>query len=244
MQCPQCGHEQSSGDECEHCGIIFSKWRPHEAAEPRESSALEDLFRDANVLRLNENPRGTLSMLTGWPVAREFEVVDSIGRERATVAQSRMWFSVEFAVFNWPGQQLAMNLQRPFFAFLSEMVVSGAHNERIGSAKKRFSMLRKTYDLRDAFGQTFATIVSPVMHPWTFPIFDRSGQQRGEIAKKWAGMTEELITGAQRFRIDFMNHDWPVAQRAVILATALSIDFDSFETRRNRTSLLGVISES
>jgi hypothetical protein len=244
MQCPQCGHEQTSGEECERCGVIFSRWKPHDAADAHGSSPLEELFRDANVLRLNESPRGTLAMLTGWPIAREFNVADSIGRERATVAQSRMWLSIEFAVFSSPGQQLAMNLQRPFFAFFSEMVVSGARGERIGSAKRRFSMLHKSYDLRDAFGQTFATIASPVMHPWTFPIFDRSGQQRAEIAKKWAGMTEEMVTGAQRFKIDFMNHDWPVAQRAVILATALSIDFDSFETQRNRPSLLGVISES
>ena len=244
MQCPHCGHEQASGDECEQCGVVFSKWHTHEAAEPQASSPLADLFRDANVLRLNENPRGTLSMLTGWPVAREFDVVDAIGRERATVAQSRMWFSIEFAVFSSPSQQPAMNLQRPWFAFFSEMIVSGAHGERIGSAKRRFSLLRKTYDLLDVSGQMFATIASPVLHPWTFPIFDRSGQQRAEIAKQWAGMTEEMVTGAQRFKIDFMNHDWPLAQRAVILATALSIDFDSFETRRNRPSLLGVITES
>ena len=54
-------------------------------------------------------------------------------------------------------------------------------------------------------------------------------------------MTEEMVTGAQKFRVDFMNHDWPLAQRAVILATALSIDFDSFETRRHRRSSFDVV---
>ena len=93
-------------------------------------------------------------------------------------------------------------------------------------------------------GQTFATIATPLLHPWTFPIFGRSGQQRAEIAKKWAGMTEEMITEAQRFKIDFMNHDWPLAQRAVILGTALSIDFDSFEWKGRRRSWLGAITES
>jgi hypothetical protein len=93
-------------------------------------------------------------------------------------------------------------------------------------------------DLRDASGQTFATIASPLLHPWTFPIFDRSGQQRAEIAKKWAGMTEEMLTEAQRFKIDFMNYDWPLAHRAVVLGTALSIDFDSFEWRGRRRNAL------
>ena len=186
-------------------------------------------------------------MLTGWAVAREFDIVDSIGRQRGSVAQQGQdvvstlgrtffsgWLAIQFAVFSYPSQQLAMTLRRPFFWLFSEMTIDGASGERLGSAKRRFSMITKRYDLRDASGQTFATIATPLLHPWTFPIFDRSGQQRAEIAKKWAGMTEEMITEAQRFKIDFMNHDWPLAQRAVILGTALSIDFDSFEWKGRR----------
>jgi uncharacterized protein YxjI len=253
MKCPQCGHEQSSTVECEHCGIIFSKWKPHEVADLPAGlpSPLEALLGNANVLRLNENPRGVLGMLTGWAVAREFDIVDSIGHQRGSVAQQGQdvvstlgrtllsgWLTIQFAVFSYPSQQLAMTLRRPFFWFFSEMTIEGARGERLGSAKRRFSMIRKRYDLRDASGQTFATIASPLLHPWTFQIFDRSGQQQAEIAKKWAGMTEEMITEAQRFKIDFMNHDWPLAQRAVILGTALSIDFDSFESRGRRRNAL------
>ena len=109
----------------------------------------------------------------------------------------------------------------------------------MGAANGGFSLIRKRYELHGASGQTFATIVSPLRHPWTFQVCDRHGAQRAEIAKKWAGMTEEMVTGAQRFKVDFMNHDWPLVQRAVILATALTIDFDSFESRRNRRSVAG-----
>jgi uncharacterized protein YxjI len=250
MKCPQCAHEQSSTVECEHCGIIFGKWKPPEVAAPRHElpSPLEALVGDLNVLRLQENPRGVLSILTGWQVAREFDVVDSVGRQRGSAAEQGQgifaglgrsfvsaWLPIRFAVFSYPSQQLALTLQRPFFWFFSEMIVEGARGERLGSAKRRFSIFRKRYDLRDASGQTFATIVSPLLHPWTFPIFDRSGQQRAEIAKKWAGMGQAFAE-AQRFKIDFMNHNWPLAQRAVILATALTIDFDSFESRRTRSS--------
>ena len=251
MRCPQCGHEQSSTVECEQCGIIFSKWKPHEVADAELPSPLAALLGNANVLRLNENPRGVLSMLTGWEVAREFDIVDSIGRQRGSAAEQGQgalaslgrtffsgWLAIQFAVFSYPSQQLAMTLRRPFFWFFSEMTIDGAHGERLGSAKRRFSIIRKRYDLRDASGQTFATIASPLLHPWTFPIFDRSGQQRAEIAKKWAGMTEEMLTEAQRFKIDFMNYDWPLTHRAVVLGTALSIDFDSFEWRGRRRNLL------
>ncbi len=260
MKCPQCGHEQTSSVECEQCGIIFSKWKPHEAARDLSEGLpppLEALLHDANVLRLNENPRGALAMLTGWAVAREFDIVDSVGRQRGSVAQQGQdafstlgrtlfsgWLSIQFAVFAYPSQQLALTLRRPFFWLFSEMTVEGAHGERLGSAKRRFSVLRKRYDLLDASGQTFATITSPLLHPWTFQIFDRSGQQRAEIAKKWAGMTQEMVTEAQRFKIDFMNHDWPLVQRAVILATALTIDFDSFESRGERRTWLNLGSDS
>ena len=251
MRCPQCGHEQSSTVECEQCGIIFSKWKPHEVAAAELPSPLAALLGNANVLRLNENPRGVLSMLTGWEVAREFDIVDSIGRQRGSAAEQGQgalaslgrtffsgWLAIQFAVFSYPSQQLAMTLRRPFFWFFSEMTIDGAHGERLGSAKRRFSIIRKRYDLRDASGQTFATIASPLLHPWTFPIFDRSGQQRAEIAKKWAGMTEEMLTEAQRFKIDFMNYDWPLTHRAVVLGTALSIDFDAFEWRGRRRNAL------
>ena len=260
MKCPQCGHEQPSTVECEQCGITFSKWKRHEAALDLSEglpSPLEALLHDTNVLRLNENPRGTLAMLTGWAVAREFDIVDSVGRQRGSVAQQGTdalstlgrtflsgWLSIQFAAFAYPSQQLALTLRRPFFWLFSEMTVEGAHGERVGSARRRFSMIRKRYDLLDASGQTFATITSPLLHPWTFQIFDRSGQQRAEIAKKWAGMTQEMFTEAQRFKIDFMNHDWPLAQRAVILATALTIDFDSFESRGERRSWLNLGSDS
>ena len=205
---------------------------------------LESLFGGANVLRLNENPRGVLALVTGWQNAREFDIVDSVGRMRGTAAEqgrgilgfmSRTvlsgWLPLQFAVFSDPSQERVMTLGRPFFWLFSEMTVDGERGQRLGSVKRRFSIIRKRYDLRDAAGHTFATIASPLLHPWTFSIFDRSGQQRAEISKKWAGMTGEMITGAQRFKIDFMNHDWPLAQRAVIFATALSIDFDSFEGR-------------
>lgn len=261
MKCPHCGHEQSSNDECEQCGIVFSKWKPHETAARTASSelpsALETLLANANVLRLNENPRGTLSLLTGWEVSREFNIVDSIGRQRGSAAEQGQgllaglgrtffsgWLSIQFAVFAYPTQALALTLRRPFFWIFSEITVDGANGQRLGSSHRRFSLIRKRYELRDAAGRTFATIVSPLLHPWTFQVFDAAGQQRAEISKKWAGMTEEMITGAQRFKIDFMNHDWPLAQRAIILATALTIDFDSFESRRNRGSVAGWLEES
>jgi hypothetical protein len=254
MKCPQCAHEQSSTVECERCGIIFSKWKPPDAAPPRDDlpSPLEALFGDLNVLRLAESPRGLLSVVTGWEVAKEFDVVDSVGRQRGSAAQQGRgiipalgqnfvpsWVRLRFGVFSYPSQQLALTLYRAGLWVFSEMIVEGASGERLGSVQRRFSIFRRRYDLRDRSGQTFATVAGSLMTRWSFPIFDRSGQQRGEIAKKWAGMGQELAE-AQRFKIDFMNHHWTLAQRAVILAAALTIDFDAFENRTGRTGIVAL----
>src|SRR5205085_10579887 len=117
MKCPQCGHEQAPAIECEHCGIIFSKWKPHETEAPSDlPSPLEAIFGDLNVLRLLESPKGILSMITGWTVAREFDIVDPVGRQRGTAAQeNRVIFAPRrFAVFSYPSQQLALTFSQTY----------------------------------------------------------------------------------------------------------------------------------
>jgi scramblase len=260
VKCPQCAHEQSSAVECEHCGIIFSKWKPHEAkpepvAEPPRDDLpppLEAIFGDLNVLRLLETPLGTLAMMTGWPVAREFDVVDPVGRQRGSVAQAGRgaipltgqaiaapWLRLRFGVFSYPSQQLAATFWRKGYLAFSEMFVDGARGERLGSVKRRFSLIRRYYDLRDASGQIFATVAGSLMSRGMFSIVDRAGQQHGEISKNWAGYTQE-VAEARRFKLDFMNHHWTLAQRAVILAAAVSIDFDVFEHREDKIGIVAL----
>ncbi len=193
------------------------------------------LFGDLNVIRLIENPRGLLSMATGWPVAREFDIVDSVGRQRGSAAQEGAGIAPaasrrRFAVFSYPTQELIATFFRTGF-WASHTTIEGAHGERIGSVQRRFSLLRLRYDLRDSAERTFGTVVSSAMQRWVLPVFDRTGQQRGEISRKWGGLSQEL-SDARRMQIDFKNYGWTVAQRAVIIATAVCVDFDTFEGRR------------
>lgn len=251
MKCPQCAHEQTAAVECERCGIVFSKWKPPAAEGPRDElqAPLEALFGELNVLRLLESPRGMLSMLTGWPVAREFDIVDSVGRQRGSAAQegravmgqhfAPSWLRMRFAVFSYPSQQLALTFHRTGWIAFAETIVEGARGERLGSVKRPFSIIRRKYELRDAAGRTFATAIGSLMDRNSFPIVDGAGQQRGEIARKWAGYGQE-VNEARRFKLDFMNHHWTVAQRAVILAAAVCIDFDVFERRQDKTGIIAL----
>ena len=142
---------------------------------------LETRFRDHNVIRLQENALPTLAVVTNWPVAREFDVVDPVGRQLGSISQQSGRLGMgwpQFAAFAYPTQQLAMSWDRwmPF----SGAVVKGHRRETIGSVQRRFSLVRRRYELRDAARRPFAAVVSTLMKRWIFPILDAAGQQCAE----------------------------------------------------------------
>jgi hypothetical protein len=102
-------------------------------------------------------------------------------------------------------------------------------------------LLTRRFDMRDAQGKVFATIESPLWRFWTFPVLDAQGQRQGVIRKRWSGLFREAMSDADKFELDFGTHPWTLAQRSVIFAAAISIDFDFFENNQQRgaRSLLG-----
>jgi hypothetical protein len=55
-----------------------------------------------------------------------------------------------------------LRLRRPFFFLFSELRVEDARGAPVGSVHRRFAILRRKYDLRDARGETFARVRSPI----------------------------------------------------------------------------------
>lgn len=130
-----------------------------------------------------------------------------------------------------------VRLTRPVYWFNSEMAVATPEGHSLGSVHKKFSFFRKIYELRDEKGQIFANIRSPFWTPWTFKLLDRfSENEVGLISKKWSGMLQEAFTSADRFMVDYGRRDWNSARKAVILATAINIDYDYFESSGNASS--------
>ena len=165
----------------------------------------------------------------GFVAERYQGFLTTIGRQ---VLRSHRPFKVD--IFN-ATRQVVVHLSRSFFFFFSDMLVATPQGITIGNIRRRFAIFSKKYDLCDDRGVVFATVKSPIWRIWKFPILDIHGNERGSISKKWGGILKEVFTDADQFFVDYGQQPWTDNQRTVILATAISIDFDFFEdnTRRN-----------
>jgi hypothetical protein len=70
-------------------------------------------------------------------------------------------------------------------------------------------------------------------HPWTFPVF-QGERQVASILKRWSGLFRELATDADSFVLRFEDARLSRAERYLLLAAALLIDYDFFEKRGRR----------
>jgi hypothetical protein len=138
-------------------------------------------------------------------------------------------------VFDAAGKSL-LTFDRPFFWFFSDISVKNTGGEVLGSAHRKFGIINKIYELRDGHGQPFARINSSLFKIWTFAIRDANGNEVSRISKKWTGALKEVFTDADNFMIEFGSQTWTQSQRAVILASSISVDFDFFENNSSHVS--------
>jgi uncharacterized protein YxjI len=133
---------------------------------------------------------------------------------------------------------LLLRFSRPFFFLFSDLHVSDAEGRPVGSVHRRFGILQRRYDLRDAFGRTFARVRSPLWRIWTFFVEAKDGRS-ATIGKRWGGLLREVFADADSFGVDLSRASWSPEERAVIFAAAVSIDFDFFENNAGSGGLLG-----
>ena len=67
--------------------------------------------------------------------------------------------------------------------------------------------------------------------------------QTATISKKWGGALREVFSDADTFRIEFGTASWTEEQRAVLLAAAISIDFDFFENNQGSGGIASLLDE-
>jgi len=180
-------------------------------------------------------------IIVDWETANQYEILDAQSNSVGLVAERSGGFldaikrlflrshrPLSIDVFDGSGQAV-LHFGRTFFFFFSDLFVDSTSGQRLGAVHRRFGILYKKYDLLDGSGQVFARIQAPLWRIWTFPLIDSAGQAIGQISKKWSGFLREAFTDSDTFLIDYGNGAWSEPQRAVILAAAISVDFDFFE---------------
>lgn len=195
--------------------------------------------------------REVVEILIDWETRNQYEVMDAernpLGTivERAEgVADAALRFFLrshrgfQIRVLG-PEAELLLELSRSFFFLFSDLDVSDPGGRKLGSVHRRFGILYKRYDLRDATGQTFARVKSPLWRLWTFPVESGRGTGNAVITKRWGGALREIFADADTFLIDYQEGQWTADERAVIFASAISIDFDFFENNQGSRGLLG-----
>ncbi len=188
-----------------------------------------------------------------WETRNQYEVLGSEQESLGAIAERaggmldvvkrfflRSHRGFEIRVMDRESQPL-LDLARSFFFLFSDLAVTAAGGEKLGSVHRRFGLLYKRYDLRDTTGTVFARVRSPLWRLWTFPVASARGTGDAVITKRWGGALREVFADADTFLIDFEQGSWSAAERAVIFAAAISIDFDFFENNQGVRGLFDVV---
>ncbi len=127
-----------------------------------------------------------------------------------------------------PAGGSVVELHRPFALWLSSMVVRDEGGRVVGKVQKRFSFLRVHYSLIDADGSSFGSIAGQFFRRRTFSV-NLTGHGGGQINKQFQGLSE-LFTDADTFVVEVDGAGLSGDQQAVLLAAALTVDLDLFES--------------
>ncbi len=131
-----------------------------------------------------------------------------------------------------------LRFERPFYFFFSTAKVY-SQNNYLGQIDQRFAIFKKRYSIVDANESSVGIIESGFFNFFNFEIEGALGANIGRISKKWGGLIKEIFTDGDTFGVE-MNEDLANAHKALILSTAISIDFDYFEDNQGGRSPLQI----
>lgn len=121
-------------------------------------------------------------------------------------------------------QNVLITITRGFTFFRSKVRVFDQENVEIGHFLQRLLSLGGAFDVYGSDGQQLATLKGD-WKGWNFKFTDTQGNEIGQVAKKWAGLAQELFTNADNYVVHLdRNKVTDVKQVQLMLAAALCID--------------------
>lgn len=202
-------------------------------------AAALDRFRGYDRLSVRQKKKW-LEILLSFELKNRYQVFDQSQQAVLEVAEvgdgflpflGRMFlgplraFSAE--VTDLAAGRVALRLHRRFRFIFHRLEVESGSGEKLGAIERRWSWLRKIYDVEDAQGRVVARLFGPILRPWTFEL-QVNEQVVGQIQKRWSGLGKELFTDADNFGVDLHGVTDPNLKALAFAATVL-IDVVHFE---------------
>ena len=254
MLCPKCGFNATDPENCPQCGVNFSGYKSflehHQVLATVGILQGLSFLKDASTLFVKQQ-EDALRIVTGWQSLNHYAIMDSDGRTLALLAERDQGFSsmifrhfmrnrrsLIIDIFDGAGQVIAQ-LNRPFFWFFSSLYVTGPGEiPNYGAVERRFSFWLPRYDLCTPGGEPFGSLSCPffggatlggsVMGNRNYDVYDRVGRKTGSsIMRVWNGLMR-VFSDEDTYCVQ-LTSEWTAEQKLVILAAAVSIDFDSYE---------------
>ena len=126
-------------------------------------------------------------------------------------------------------RQPVLVAQRDFFWFTSHLRVS-ERGRPIGSLRRQFALNRK-FTIADAGNRPLALLQGNIFRPNTFIARGAQGNELARITKQWGGVSREMFTDADTFRVEFSPAAASQDFRLLMLAAAFATDLDFFEQK-------------
>lgn len=127
------------------------------------------------------------------------------------------------------GQGLLLTLRRPFRFVFHRLEVHDKDGKLIGAIQRRWTWVRRKYEVEGPNGDVLCTLFGPILRPWTFEIhMPGSDVEVGVVQKKWSGLAKEVFTEADNFWVELDRVQDPSLKALLFSATVL-IDAVHFE---------------
>lgn len=183
-----------------------------------------------------------IAELLGWESRNKYVVEGPDGQPIAWVVENGRsllrsalrqffghWRRFKFEVFD-PRKVKRADIEHPFTFLWGRLEVRDVSGVPVGVVQQNFGILTRSIDVLDPSGQTIFEMRAKVWRPWTFPI-SKAGREVARVEKRWAGVLKEAFTDGDDFRLAFHDPAIGPQERVLLIATALLIDLNWFETK-------------
>ncbi len=172
-----------------------------------------------------------------FSVESKYHVYDDQGTELANVAELNLpgWMKVlRFLIkdtsnlprklqISDPSGQPVLVVDKPFAFFKPKTAVQRPDGTVIGYIAQTIKIVGGTrFQLLDQNGQ-FVGLISGRWHGWEFTITDAQENEIAQVNKKFAGLTKELFTTADRYGVQ-MQPDLPEPLHTLVVASGVTLD--------------------